>query len=94
MDNTNLLNLIGFILPPLIDLINARINNNQVRFWIALGICVILGTLINYRAGFGEDLLGNIAIIFAESQIIYKTYWEKSTAREKLYGEALEARNP
>ena len=77
--------LIGFILPPFIDLVNAKVSNSTVKFWISLGVCFVIGLLTNLdKIGNPEELLGNLGIIFAQSQIIYHTYWEKSKARQSL----------
>ena len=34
-----------------------------------------------------DELLGKASLIFAQAQIVYKTYWEKSGIREKMVGE-------
>ena len=34
-----------------------------------------------------DELLGKASLIFAQAQIVYKTYWEKSEIREKMVGD-------
>lgn len=81
----NLSLLVGFILPPFIDLINLKITNNLVKFWVAMGVCFLIGLVTNLdKLKDLESLLGNLGIIFAESQVVYRTYWEKSSARQAL----------
>jgi hypothetical protein len=83
--------LIGFILPPVIDLVNQKISNAKAKFWIAMAICMIIGTIVNLdKLNDLNGLLGSIAIIFAESQAVYKTYWGTSGARETLYPNRIE----
>lgn len=81
----NLSVLIGFILPPFIDLLNAKVTNSKLKFWIALGVCFLVSVLMNLdKLTNLEELLGSLGIIFAQSQIVYHTYWEKSEARQSL----------
>jgi len=81
----DLTNLIGFILPPFIDLINTRVANSIVRFWISMLFCVAVGVIINLeKIKNPEEFLGSIALVFATAQITYKTYWEKSAPRQEL----------
>ena len=77
----------GFILPPFIDLINRNIANSTVRFWISMLACVAVAVLLNLdKLNNPDELLGKASLIFAQAQIVYKTYWEKSGVREKMVG--------
>lgn len=82
--------LVGIILPPIIDFINVHIANSTLRFWISLIICVAVATLLNIDKLTGSTdlpgLLSKIAITFTEAQIVYKTYYEKSSLRAKIIG--------
>jgi hypothetical protein len=78
-------NLIGFVLPPVIDLINTRIGSSMIRFWISLVVCLVVAVAVNFSLLKVSDivtLLGNIGIIFSEAQIVYKTYWGNSSLRD------------
>lgn len=78
-------NLVGLVLPFLIDIINSRIEEAKVRFAVSLLVCVVVGVLLNLdKLNRPEDLLGSIAIIFSTAQATYKLYWEKSAPREKV----------
>ena len=78
-------NYIGLILPGVIDLINKRVADSRLRFWISLAVCVVVGTAVNFQE-ISEPgmLLGDISIVFATSQIVYNTYWKKSDLRARL----------
>lgn len=81
----DLLNLIGFILPPFIDLINLKVKNTTVKFWVAMGFCVLVGVVVNLdKLKSPQELLGGLAIVFTTAQVTYHTYWEKSDARQAL----------
>ena len=79
--------LIGFILPPLIDLINKKISNSKTRFVVSFLTCVGVGVGMNYGKlnvnSLGE-VLGAIGVVFASAQVAYKLYWEKSSLRKRL----------
>lgn len=77
--------LAGFILPPVVDLINKRISNSKVKFLVSLGICVLVGAVFHLKElTNATEILKTISLVFAESQVIYKMYWEKSSIREKM----------
>lgn len=76
-------NLIGFLLPPFIDLINKDIPNSKVKFVISLVVCVIVGVILNYQQlSNTQNLLGGIAIVFTTAQVTYYTYWQNSQLRQ------------
>ena len=78
----------GFILPPFIDLINRRIANSKVRFWISILACVAVAVVLNLdKINNPDELLGKASLVFAQAQIVYKTYWEKSAIRGKMVGD-------
>lgn len=94
-----MINLVGLILPPLIDLINKEFISNKVRFWVAFGVCAIFGIFITYlQTGFlgfksgaelFEALSVNITSVFAYSQISYVGKYEDSKLQEKVRGDAM-----
>lgn len=82
-------NLIGLILPPLVDVINSKVANSNIRFLISIAICLVVACLSNIdkiKAGDWNSLLANAGIIFTEAQVVYKLYWDKSKVRERMFG--------
>lgn len=76
---------IGFILPPVVDLINTYVPNKKLRFWIALFVCSVLGYLVNIeKIKTLEDLALNAGLIFTQAQITYSMYWDKSDVRYEM----------
>ena len=85
--------LLGFLLPAFIDLINRKIDDSDVRFWVSVLICALAGALLNYidtlfvfetlKAGF-ISVSESIMIVFGIAQLSYKALWENSTLRETL----------
>lgn len=86
--------LIGFVMPPVVEFINARIKWEKVRFYTSVILCVLVGVAITYVAnGYTswEDLVRNSGIVFAASQTAYYTYFKKSTL-DKTINEVMEKR--
>lgn len=82
-------NLIGFILPPIIDLINKRFENGNVRFLLAFAVSFVVALIFNWGQVFDgnwDNVLGSIGIIFTEAQAVYKLYWRESAVRSKITG--------
>ena len=87
-------NLLGFIIPFVVDFINTKagIENSKVKFGISLAISFVIAGVLHI----GELQFGNVdeffktsGILFSESQALYKLYFEKSQLREKIQ-EAIE----
>jgi hypothetical protein len=84
-----MMELIGLLLPPLIDLINRKILDEDVRFWISVGICVVFGIVIHmlqhgYNFSNQDEVVKSILTVFGLAQISFNGYWKKSTIRETM----------
>lgn len=85
--------LIGLLLPVLIDLINRKIADTDIRFWVSVAVCAVVGLLVSFlETGFVfasnmeafQSVTASIMIVFGLAQLAYKGLWEKSTVRERL----------
>lgn len=87
-------NLIGFLLPALIDLINRHIESRDLRFWISVLVCSLVGLGLvaldtnlflgmTVQAGFEAVAIRAMAM-FGIAQIVYKNGWENSDTRDSL----------
>ena len=77
-------NLIGLVLPPVIDLVNSRIANAKVKYIVALGICAVIAGILHaheLNAMDASGFLKSAGVIFAEAQTVYKIYWSDSKLR-------------
>jgi hypothetical protein len=84
---SNVGNLIGFVMPVIVELVNNRVSNTNWKFIITLVMCLIVAVLLNWSnivAGSVEDLLGTLTLIFTESQVVFKLYFEKSKVRAAM----------
>lgn len=82
-------NYSGLAMPAIIDFVNQKVENSKVRFLISIVLSIALATLLNLDkvlASQWSELLGTVSFVFAQSQIVYKLYWENSKARAKVFG--------
>jgi len=83
----NFLSLIGFLLPPVIDLINNKIASSYVRFWLSVLVCAIVGAFIEW-AFVGvltiEGVSTQILLTFAMASLSYGALWKGSNADNQL----------
>lgn len=84
-----LLVLIGFILPPFIDGINAWIADTRLRFIVSLVFCLVVGILIEYAItgtlSFEGVATQTLAVIGA-AQLTYKRVYEDSNLQNYIRG--------
>jgi hypothetical protein len=87
-------NLIGLLLPPLIDMVNRRITDRDLRFWVSVIICAGVGVgmtavLTSLWAGLTvqeavEVTSINIMSIYGLAQLSYGGVWKYSGVRKKM----------
>lgn len=83
----NFLSLIGFLLPPLIDVINNKVANASARFWVSVLVCGLVGTLIEFVITGGltfEGVSTQILLTFGMAQLTYGGLWEGSKPDQTL----------
>ena len=76
--------LVGFMLPPFVEIVNKDIHKEWERFTVTMIVCFLVGTLLHWKEiqiGNPEAVVAYSAIIFAESQAIFKLYFAKSWMR-------------
>lgn len=89
----NFLALIGFLLPPAIDLINNKIADRQIRFWISVVVCGLVGAGIEWvmvGALTFEGVSTQILMTIGMAQLTYNAIWKNSSADielKKIQGE-------
>ncbi len=82
-------NFVGILLPPIIQVINKDIpqEREKERFWASVVICFAVAILLKWNDllyGSPESVLTSAGIIFAESQIVFKTYFKDSWLQDKI----------
>ncbi len=89
-----MINLIGFLLPALIDLFNRRIKDTDTRFWISVWVCIGVGSCLatletnGFKGLSIQDISELISVrsmaMFGMAQITYKQVWENSSLRDSM----------
>ena len=74
--------LIGALLPPFIDLVNARSKSSKVKYWFSVLVCLVCGGLFNLGKLNLNNFLETGAIVFIAAQTVYRTYWKSSDPRK------------
>ena len=80
-------NLVGFILPPVIDVINAKVKDERLKYVVSLLFCVVVALALKFqevKVGDVGAFLATAGLIFAEAQTIYRLYWKKSEIRTSM----------
>lgn len=81
----------GIILPPFVDLVNKHVADSKLRFLISVAASLALASALNLQYVLDADWTNVIlrtAFIFAQAQIVYKLYWEKSQPRRAMLNES------
>lgn len=85
--------LLGIFLPIIIDLINRKIADSDLRFWVSVGICAVVGIFLNFlNTSFHfetaliafESISSSVMIVFGLAQLSYNALWSKSGIRDAL----------
>lgn len=89
-----MMELIGVLLPPLIDLINRKVAQSDARFWVSVVVCSLFGIVINFVQGDGfhyatmlagvEAVSKTILIVFGIAQLVYKGAYEDSRLQKDI----------
>lgn len=81
----------AMLLPPLIDLINRKVGNSDLRFWISVAICSAVGIITYYFSRplipTFDGVVANIIAVFGWVQISYKGIYEGSKLQTELRGQ-------
>lgn len=89
--------LIGLILPPIIELLNKDVKEENHRFIVAVIVCFTAAFFVKYNSLVSGDinaLITSFSIIFAESQVIFNLYFKKSFLRATMIERLTQSDDP
>lgn len=88
---TNFPNIVGFMMPPLVELLNKDVHSSGEKRIVALLACFAVAVGLHWNEiayGTPELAIASFVIIFAESQTVFKIYfndsWLRGTIQEKI----------
>jgi hypothetical protein len=85
--------MIGLLLPIVIDLVNRKVENSDIRFWVSVAVCSAVGGALNYLdtsytfaspVEAFESVTGSIMMVFGLAQISYQGFYENSKLRKSI----------
>ena len=84
-----MLELLGLLLPPFIDIINRNTKNSDLRFLISVVFCILVGIILHMSENawwFGgqEELTKSILTVFGAAQFSFKVFWDDSNLRNRV----------
>lgn len=93
-----MIELFGLLLPPLIDLINKKINLEYIRFWTSVIVCGIVGYVLCYiqtdgfdgfykMTQYADSISKSIIMTFGLAQLSFGAYWKETKAHKALRGD-------
>lgn len=96
-----MINLIGFLLPPLIDLINGKIVSQSARFWVSVGVCSIFGIFVAFVetngfkglilvADYIEVVAKSILVMFGIAQLVYHGGYGDTKLHDEVRSKAID----
>ncbi len=86
-----MLELLGFLLPPFIDIINRRIKSSDLRLIVSVVFCSVVGLVVH---GWGHQwdyrdqdaVARSVLAIFGAAQFTFKAFYDESELRNKFIG--------
>lgn len=84
-----MLQLLGLLLPPFIDIINRRIKDSDIRLLVSVLFCGVIGLLLHgwsneWNFTNQDDVATSILSVFGAAQFSFKVFWDESTLRNKM----------
>lgn len=79
--------LVGVILPPIVDIVNKDIKSDEERYLVTLLICLLTGAIMKWESlvvGSPGEALKSAGIVFFESQTVFKLYFKNSYLRARI----------
>ena len=87
--------LLGLLLPAVIDVLTRKIADSDVRFWLSVLVCAVVGIFLNWLStSFAfvspldafNSITTSIMATFGLAQLSFKAFWENSQVRAKAFG--------
>lgn len=81
--------VVSLMLPIVIDIVNTKVKESKIRYWIAVGSSLAIGGISTVIVGGynPETLLASIGASFMVSQSVFSQYWKNSLKRTLFQAE-------
>lgn len=89
--------LIGLVLPPVIDLVNHKISSSSLKLLISVAISLVIGALLNLdklNLNSAPEVFKSGLVVFGSAQVTYQLYWKDSLDRQRMVTKLQGNQNP
>ena len=83
--------LVGFILPPLVTVLNTDVTDHKAKFLVTLVVCFFVAIFLNLgklitgdAVSSVEATLQSLLLVFTESQAVYRLYFKGSVLESHI----------
>ena len=85
--SSNAPELVGIILPGIVEFINKDVRNETEKYLVTMAICVLLGFLFHANeivSGEVSGFVNTTTLIFTEAYMVFKLWFKTSWLRKKI----------
>lgn len=79
--------LVGFVMPPFVEIVNKDVKTEEERYIVAVLVCGFAAVVLHWHQiayGSPEQVVAYAGIIFLESNTLFKLYFANSWFRGKI----------
>lgn len=83
--------LVGFLLPPIVAVLNQSVDDPRAKFIVSLVLCLFVAILLNVQKIITSDavssvdaLLQSLLLVFTQSQVVYRLYFKGSALESHI----------
>jgi hypothetical protein len=80
--------LVGFILPPVVDYLSKDVHKEEERTIVSFMVCALVAFILNWdkiTMGNAGEIATSLGLIYMQSQFVFKLYFKRSRLRNKLF---------
>lgn len=79
--------VVGFIMPFFIQIVTTRLKHDEQKVWASVAMCFVVAAIFSWdslKYGTLTDIVQSFGIIFAESHVVFITFFRTSPLRYKM----------
>jgi hypothetical protein len=79
--------LVGSVLPPVIDVFNAKFVDSRMRFWFSIAVTIVVAVIINFdefKYHEPQTFLASILTVIVSAQAVYAKLYKDSKMQNTI----------
>ncbi len=83
--------LIGFLLPPFVTVLNTQVSDSRAKFFMSIFVCLFVALLMNVQKLVTgttwesvDSIFTSAMLVFSESQVVYRLYFKGSAVEAHI----------